>query len=236
MIRSQPRKCPFSPLVFLVIQGQRRGAVGPSAGGAKASNIKSWLFFSSFSKSTQNSVTPLWHTLQLSINLLIYSVDIYWTSTMCKHCAGRQGGQLDSLGLSFRESCRRPNLSVVVQSLSHVWLFSTPWTAAHQASLSFNIFWSLLKLMSVESVMPSNHFILCRFLLQPSIFPSIRVFSSELALRIRGPKYWNFSFSISPSNEYSGLISQVRIHQTMIQMDVSLSIWHRLQEAWHVTI
>ena len=235
MVRSQPRKCLFSPLVFLVIQEKRCGAVGPSAGGAKTSNIKSWLFFSSFSKSTQNSVTPLWHTLQLSINLLIYSVNIYWTSTMCKHCAGRQGGQLDRLGLSFRESCRRPNLSVV-QSLSHVWLFSTPWTAAHQASLSFNIFWSLLKLMSIESVMPSNHFILCRLLLLPSIFPSIRVFSSELALCIRGPKYCNFSFSISPSNEYSGLSSQVRIHQTMIQMDVSLSIWHRLQEAWHVTI
>ena len=97
---------------------------------------------------------------------------------------------------------------VVVQSLSCVRLFATPWTAAHQASLSFTISWSLLKLKSIESVMPSNHLILCHaFLLSPSIFPSIRVFSSESALHIRWPKYWSFSFSISPSNEYSGLIS-----------------------------
>ena len=84
----------------------------------------------------------------------------------------------------------------------------TPWTAACQASLSYTISWSLLKLMSVESVMPSNHLIFCcPLLLLPAIFPSIRVFSNELALRIRWPKYWSFSFSISPSNEYSGLIS-----------------------------
>ena len=87
-------------------------------------------------------------------------------------------------------------------------IFVTPWTAACQASLYFTISWSLLKLMSIESVMPSNHLILCRLLLLlPSIFPSIRVFSSELALHIRWLKYWSFSFSISPSNEYSGLIS-----------------------------
>ena len=97
---------------------------------------------------------------------------------------------------------------VVVQSLSHVWLFATPWTAAHQASLSFSISWSLLKLISIELVMPSNNLILCRpLLLLPSIFPSIRVFSNEIVLHIRWPKYWSFSFSISPSNEYSGLIS-----------------------------
>ena len=84
----------------------------------------------------------------------------------------------------------------------------TPWTAAYQASLSFTISWNLLKLMSIGSVMPCNHLILCHhLLLQPSIFPSIRVFSSESALCIRWPKYWSFSFSISPSNEYSGLIS-----------------------------
>ena len=84
----------------------------------------------------------------------------------------------------------------------------TPRTAAHQAPLSFTIFWSLHKLMSIESVMPSNHLILCHpLLLLPSIFPSIRVFSNELILRIRWPKYWSFSFSISPSKEYSGLIS-----------------------------
>ena len=86
-------------------------------------------------------------------------------------------------------------------------LFATPGTAVHQASLSFTVSWSLLKLMSVVSVMLSNHLILCLPLLLPSIFPSIRVFSNELALHIRWPKYWSFSFSISPSNEYSGLIS-----------------------------
>ena len=99
-------------------------------------------------------------------------------------------------------------MPVVVQSFSRVWLFVTPWTAAHQASLSFTISWSLLKLMFIESVMPSNHLTLCcPLLLLPSIFPSIRVFSDESALHIRWPKYWSFSFNISPSHEYSGLIS-----------------------------
>ena len=95
-----------------------------------------------------------------------------------------------------------------VHSLSRVLLFVTPWTAAHQASLSITNSRSLLKLMSIESVMPSNYLILCHpLLLLPSIFPNIRVFSNESALYIRYPKYWSFSFSISPSNEHSGLIS-----------------------------
>ena len=94
-----------------------------------------------------------------------------------------------------------------VQLLSCVRLFATPWTAARQASLSFTNSRSLLKLMSFEWVMPSNHLILCHPLLLPSIFPSIRVFSNESVLYIRWPKYWSFSFSISPSSEYSGLIS-----------------------------
>ena len=94
-----------------------------------------------------------------------------------------------------------------VQSLSHVRLFATPWTAACQASLSITNSWSLLKLTSIELVMPSSHHILCRPLLLPSIFPSIRVFSNESVLHIRWPKYWSFSLSISPSSEYSGLIS-----------------------------
>ena len=95
-----------------------------------------------------------------------------------------------------------------VASLSHVRLFATPWTAACQASLSITSSRSLPKRMSFESVMPSNHLILCRpLLLPPSIFPSIRVFSNESALHIRWPKYWSCSFSISPFNEYSGLIS-----------------------------
>ena len=95
-----------------------------------------------------------------------------------------------------------------VQSLSHVQLFATPWTAACQASLSITNSRSLPKLMSIESVMPSNHLILCLpLLLPPSIFPSIRGFFNESVFRIRWPKYWSFSFNISPSNEYSGLIS-----------------------------
>ena len=95
-----------------------------------------------------------------------------------------------------------------VRSLSHVQLFATPWTAACQASLSVTNSWSLLKLISIESVMPSNHLILCcPLLLLPSIFPSIEVFSSESVLHIRWPKYCHFSFNFSPSHEYSGLIS-----------------------------
>ena len=95
-----------------------------------------------------------------------------------------------------------------VQLLSRVWLFATPWTAAHQASLSITNSWSLLKLMSSKLMMPSNHLIICcPLLLLPSIFPSIKVFSGESVLCIRWPKYWSFSFTISPSNEYSGWIS-----------------------------
>ena len=102
---------------------------------------------------------------------------------------------------------------VVVQSLSHIRLFVTPWTAARQASLSFTISQSLLKLMSIELVMPTDHLILCRpLLLLPSIFPSTRVFSSKSALLlITWPKCWSFSFSISPSSEYSGLISLMMV-------------------------
>ena len=96
---------------------------------------------------------------------------------------------------------------VVVPLLSCVRLLATPWTAARQASLSITNSWSLLKLMPIESVMPSSHLFLCHPLLLPSIFPSIMVFSNQSVLRIEWPKYWHFSFSISPSNEYSGLIS-----------------------------
>ena len=97
---------------------------------------------------------------------------------------------------------------IVVQPCSHVQLSATPWTAAHQASLSISNSWNLLKLMSIESVITSNHLILwCPLLLLPSIFPSIMDFSNESAVHIRWPKYWSFSFSTSPSNEYSRLIS-----------------------------
>ena len=123
--------------------------------------------------------------------------------------------RLKLLSSSSRQSLRKteyynilnPSLSSV-QSLSRVWLFATPWTAAHQASLSITNFRSLLKLMSIELVMPSNHLVLCRpLLLLPSIFPSIKVFSNESVLRIRWPKDWSSSFNISPSNQHSGLIS-----------------------------
>ena len=106
-----------------------------------------------------------------------------------------------------RQASVSPRFSSV-QSLSCVQLFATPWTAAHQASLSFTVSQSLLKFMFIESVMPPNHLILYHpLLLLPSIFPSVRIFSSELVLPVRWPKYWSFSFSINPSNEYSGLIS-----------------------------
>ena len=104
--------------------------------------------------------------------------------------------------------CHAVLLGSLVSYVGRVQLFATPWTAAHQASLSISNSWSLLKLMSIKSVMSSSHLIFCRpLLLLPLIFPSIRVFSSESVLRIRWPKYWRFSFSIIPSNEYSGLIS-----------------------------
>ena len=104
--------------------------------------------------------------------------------------------------------CANQHTVSLVQCLSRVWLCATPWTAAHQASLSFTNFQSLLKLMFSKLVMPSSHLILCHpLLLLTSIFPSIRVFSNESVLHIRWPSYWSFSFSISPSNEYSRLIS-----------------------------
>ena len=124
-----------------------------------------------------------------------------------------------------------------VQSLSSVRLFATPWTAARQASLSITNSWSLLKLMSFESVMPSNH--LCRpLLLPPSIFPSIRVFSDESVLRIRWPKYWSFSFSISPSNEHPGLISfrMDRLDLLAVQGTLKSLLQHQSSKAsilWH---
>ena len=127
-------------------------------------------------------------------------------SLMCLHVF--LDGTLGILVFLFHLVCSIHPIVVVVQSLICVRLFVTPWTAACQASLSFTISQSLLKLRSIESVMPSDHLILCRpLLLLPSIFPSIRVYSNELALRIRWPKYCSFSSSINPSNEYLELIS-----------------------------
>ena len=127
----------------------------------------------------------------------------------------------------------------VVQLLSHVQLFVSPRTAAHQAFLSFSICPSLLKLMSIDSVMPSIHLSLyCLLLLPPSIFPSIIVFSNESALRIRWPKYWSFSFIISPSSEYSGLISfRIDCFDLLaVQGTLKSLLWHHSSEAsifWH---
>ena len=121
--------------------------------------------------------SPLW--------LCVFGED-FWASEMC---------------------LLKKTVAVVVQSLCCTRLFATPWTAAHQTSLSFTVSRSLLKLMPNQLVTPFNHLVLCGPLLLPSIFPSIRVFSNESALHIRWPNYWSFSFSISPSNEYSGLIS-----------------------------
>ena len=131
----------------------------------------------------------------------------------CEILGNRVGAEATST--SSKSSCESQPLALcflfcfpgllAVQSLSHVGLFGTPWTAAHQASLSSTISRSMLRLLSVESVMPSSHLILCHPLLLPSVFPSIRVFSNESALRLRWPESWNFSFSLS--NEHPGLIS-----------------------------
>ena len=143
--------------------------------------------------------TPWWspHSYRtVSVPVLLHS--------LCVPCLGHP--QLPHMPLHFLLRCSVQFSSV--QLLSCVRLFATPWTAACQAPLSAINSWSLLKLMSIQSVTPSNHFILCRpLLLPPSLFPSIKVFSSESVSCIRWPKYWSFSFSISPSNEYSGLIS-----------------------------
>ena len=128
---------------------------------------------------------------------------------------------------------------VVFQLLSHVWLFAISWTAECQPSLSFTISWSLLKLMSIELVIPSKQLILCHsLLLLPSIVPSNRVLSSELALCIRWPKCWNFSFSNSPSNEYSGLIS-FRIdwfELLAVQGTLKSLLQHRNSKAMHYSL
>ena len=122
----------------------------------------------------------------------------------------------DSACWALRSHCCVSVQFSSAESLSHVRPFATPWTAAHQTSLSIINSQSLLKLMSISSVMPSNHLILCcPLLLLPSIFPSIRVFSNESVLHIRWPKYWNFSFSICPSNEYLGLTRTVVLEKTL---------------------
>ena len=131
---------------------------------------------------------------------------VSWAFSMCQVCTDLT--DLCSSSNFILPSQLNEGVFSSVQSLSPVQLFATPWTAAHQASLSITNSWSLLKLMPIESVMPSDYLILCcPLLLLPSIFPSIRVFPNKSVLRIRWPHYWTSSFNISPSNEYSGLIS-----------------------------
>jgi len=133
----------------------------------------------------------------------------WWECELVKPLWQRVWRFLKKLKIELWYDSAIPHMCICsIQSLSHVRLFVTPWTAARQASLSITNSRSLPRLTSIESVMPSNHLILCYpLLLLPSIFPSIRVFSNESVLHIRWPKYWSFSFTISPSKEYSGLIS-----------------------------
>ena len=166
----------------------------------------------------RRSSRGLWNPLSRSYSLVVYGFGEGLAETKVQmRLKNRTKKTIKEPGVSgaFQTLCWRvsaaPWASVQfssVQSLSRVLLFATPWTAEHQASLSITNSRSLLKLMFIEFVMPSNRLILCHPLLPlPSIFPCIRVFSNESALRIRWIKYWSFSFSISPSNEYSGLIS-----------------------------
>ena len=145
----------------------------------------------------------------------------------------RMGPQLFSLLQIWLLGQSLYERTIVQFSHSVVRLFATPWTAAHQGSLSITNSWNLFKLMSLESVMSSNHLILCHpLLLLPSIFPCIRVFSNESALCIRWPKYWSFSFSISPSNEYSGLISSRMdwLDLLAVQGTLKTLLQHQLQK------
>ena len=146
--------------------------------------------------------------------LLLYNVSFYCTAKWISYAYTYIPSSLNFLPIQVTiEHWREfPVYSLFsfssVQSLSHVWLFATPWAAARQASLSITNSWSLLKAMSIESVMSSNHLIICcPLLLLPSIFLSNRVFSNKSVLHIRWPRYWSFSFNISPFNEHSGLIS-----------------------------
>ena len=141
----------------------------------------------------------------LLLNIAKYSSFIIFIISLCSVMMIFLIFNISNLGLLSFFSCLA---SLVIQLLSCIWLFVTSWTAACQASLSLTVSQSFLWLMSIESVMPSNHLIFCcPLLLLPSIFPRIGIFSNESALCIRWPKYWSFSFSINPSNEYSGLIS-----------------------------
>ena len=167
-------------------------------------------------------------TAKLLISIDFFESQIY--VVIFKYKCKLRGTSLQALNISL--------ISLLcissVQSLSHVWVFATPWTAACQASLSITNSWSLFKPISIESVMPSNHLILCHPLLPlPSIFHSIRVFSNESTLRIRWPKYWSFSFNISPSNEHPELISfrMDRLDLLGVQVTLKTLLQHHSSKA-----
>ena len=165
-----------------------------------------FLLFPIIYVSVNDGLFIIWYILWITFRSQYYIIQYQCFKIILKHRLTifplLSSGRMSTLFHNFSE------IFSSFQSLSQVWLFGTPWTAACQASLSITNSQSLLKLMSIELVLASNHLILCHpLLLLPSIFPSIRVFSSESVLRIRWPKYWNFSFSINPSNEDSGLIS-----------------------------
>ena len=146
-----------------------------------------------------------WHGLQIKEPMNLQGVKLkHWNENNDSNRKARKG--FSFIRITIDQRVKRSQFSSV-QSLSRVWLFATPWITAHQASLSITNFRSSPRLTSIESAMPSSHLILCRpLLLLPPIPPSIRVFSNESTLRMRWPKYWSFSFSISPSNEHPGLI------------------------------
>ena len=172
---------------------------------ATHSNILAWEFPRSLASYSPWGCKSVRHSLVTTTASPMPHLTEWWLENIFQLCHQRKRKWVWRILSQIIVYCV---LVVAVQSLRHVRLFVTPWTAAPQASLSFTISQSSIKLMSIELVMPSNHLVLCHSLLPLlSIFPSIRVFSNESALPIRWPKYWRFSFSISPSNEYSGLNS-----------------------------
>ena len=189
-------------------------------------SLSSFTFIKRLFSSLSAKSVELFAYLRLFIFLPAILILIFDTYFNCVHFIFLDTLVSHSKVPKSKQQCEKeaqPQFSSV-QLLSCVWLFVTPWTAAFQASWSITNSQSLLKLMPIETVMPSNQFIPYHpLLLPPSIFPSIRVFSNESALHIRGPKFWSFSFSISPSNEYSGLISFRKLKLILITFNFPLS-------------
>ena len=188
-------------------------------------SLSSFTFIKRLFSSLSAKSVELFAYLRLLIFLPTILILIFDTYFNCVHFIFLDTLVSHSKVPKSKQQCEKeaqPQFSSV-QLLSCVWFFVTPWTAACQASLFLTNSWSFLRLTSFKSVKPSNYLILCHPLLLPSIFPSIRVFSNESALHIRGPKFWSFSFSISPSNEYSGLISFRKLKLILITFNFPLS-------------